>query len=75
MPGISGVDLAIQMRAQCPNCKILLFQAKLRLRMPYPTFTAASSLENGPPLGNALVALAARESGTDGQKSHGRQLH
>ena len=25
MPGISGVDLAIQMRAQYPNCKILLF--------------------------------------------------
>jgi CheY-like chemotaxis protein len=25
MPGISGIDLAIQMRAQYPNCKILLF--------------------------------------------------
>jgi DNA-binding NtrC family response regulator len=25
MPGISGMDLAIQMRAQYPNCKILLF--------------------------------------------------
>jgi hypothetical protein len=25
MPGISGIELAIQMRAQYPNCKILLF--------------------------------------------------
>jgi CheY-like chemotaxis protein len=25
MPGISGIDLAIQMRAQYPTCKILLF--------------------------------------------------
>jgi DNA-binding NtrC family response regulator len=25
MPDISGVDLVIQMRAQYPNCKILLF--------------------------------------------------
>jgi FixJ family two-component response regulator len=25
MPGISGVDLAIQLRAQYPTCKILLF--------------------------------------------------
>ena len=25
MPGISGVDLAIQIKAQCPECKILLF--------------------------------------------------
>jgi CheY-like chemotaxis protein len=25
MPGISGIDLAIKMKAQCPKCKILLF--------------------------------------------------
>jgi CheY-like chemotaxis protein len=25
MPGISGVDLAIQIRAQCSTCKVLLF--------------------------------------------------
>jgi CheY-like chemotaxis protein len=28
MPGISGVDLAIQMRARYPNCKILLFSGR-----------------------------------------------
>jgi DNA-binding NtrC family response regulator len=28
MPGISGVDLAIQIRAQYPNCKILLFSGQ-----------------------------------------------
>jgi DNA-binding NtrC family response regulator len=28
MPGISGVDLAIKMRAQYPNCKILLFSGQ-----------------------------------------------
>jgi DNA-binding NtrC family response regulator len=28
MPDISGVDLAIQMRAQYPNCKILLFSGQ-----------------------------------------------
>jgi DNA-binding response OmpR family regulator len=28
MPGISGVDLAIQMRAQNPDCKILLFSGQ-----------------------------------------------
>ena len=28
MPGISGIELAIQMRAQCPNCKILLFSGQ-----------------------------------------------
>jgi DNA-binding response OmpR family regulator len=28
MPGLSGVDLAIQMRAQCPECKILLFSGQ-----------------------------------------------
>jgi CheY-like chemotaxis protein len=28
MPGVSGVDLAIQMRAQYPNCKILLFSGQ-----------------------------------------------
>jgi CheY-like chemotaxis protein len=28
MPGISGVDLAIQMRGQYPTCKILLFSGQ-----------------------------------------------
>jgi CheY-like chemotaxis protein len=28
MPGISGIELAIQMKAQCPNCKILLFSGQ-----------------------------------------------
>ncbi len=28
MPGISGVELAIQMREQHPNCKILLFSGQ-----------------------------------------------
>jgi CheY-like chemotaxis protein len=28
MPGISGIELAIQMRAQNPNCKILLFSGQ-----------------------------------------------
>jgi DNA-binding NtrC family response regulator len=28
MPDISGLDLAIQMRAQYPNCKILLFSGQ-----------------------------------------------
>ena len=28
MPGISGVELAIQMRVQHPNCKILLFSGQ-----------------------------------------------
>ena len=28
MPGLSGVDLAIQMRAQYPTCKILLFSGQ-----------------------------------------------
>jgi CheY-like chemotaxis protein len=28
MPGISGIDLAIQVRAQYPNCKILLFSGQ-----------------------------------------------
>jgi DNA-binding response OmpR family regulator len=28
MPGISGIDLAVQMRAQNPNCKILLFSGQ-----------------------------------------------
>jgi CheY-like chemotaxis protein len=38
MPGFSGVDLAIQIKAQCPACKILLFQdrrpTEIYLRMP-----------------------------------------
>ena len=28
MPGLSGIDLAIQIRAQHPNCKILLFSGQ-----------------------------------------------
>jgi FixJ family two-component response regulator len=28
MPGLSGIDLAIQMRAQYPKCKILLFSGQ-----------------------------------------------
>jgi CheY-like chemotaxis protein len=28
MPGISGIDLAIQMKAQYPGCKILLFSGQ-----------------------------------------------
>jgi CheY-like chemotaxis protein len=28
MPGISGIELAIQMRAQFPTCKILLFSGQ-----------------------------------------------
>jgi CheY-like chemotaxis protein len=28
MPGISGIELAIQMRAQYPKCKILLFSGQ-----------------------------------------------
>ena len=29
MPGLSGVDLAIQMKAQYPRCKVLLFSGQL----------------------------------------------
>lgn len=32
MPGISGVDLAIQMKAQYPQCKILLFSGQAATR-------------------------------------------
>jgi len=28
MPGLSGIDLAIQVRALCPRCKILLFSGQ-----------------------------------------------
>jgi DNA-binding NtrC family response regulator len=28
MPGLSGVDLAIQIRAECPECRILLFSGQ-----------------------------------------------
>jgi CheY-like chemotaxis protein len=28
MPGISGVDLAIQFKAECPACQILLFSGQ-----------------------------------------------
>jgi DNA-binding NtrC family response regulator len=28
MPGISGIDLAIQMRGQYPSCKVLLFSGR-----------------------------------------------
>ena len=30
MPQLSGVDLAIRMREQCPTCKILLFSGQTR---------------------------------------------
>ena len=29
MPGLSGIDLAIQMKAQYPTCKILLFSGQV----------------------------------------------
>jgi len=29
MPQLSGVDLAIQIQKQCPNCKVLLFSGQL----------------------------------------------
>ena len=32
MRGLSGVDLAIQMKAQCPECKILLFSGQATTR-------------------------------------------
>jgi DNA-binding NtrC family response regulator len=32
MPGISGIDLAIQMKAQYPACKILLFSGQAATR-------------------------------------------
>jgi CheY-like chemotaxis protein len=32
MPGISGIDLAIQMKAQYPDCKILLFSGQAATR-------------------------------------------
>ena len=28
MPVLSGIDLAIQMRRQCPDCKVLLFSVE-----------------------------------------------
>ncbi|MGD0831177.1 MAG: response regulator [Terracidiphilus sp.] len=28
MPGFSGIELAIQIKEQCPNCKILLFSGQ-----------------------------------------------
>jgi DNA-binding NtrC family response regulator len=28
MPGFSGVDLAIQIKAECPQCKVLLFSGQ-----------------------------------------------
>jgi DNA-binding NtrC family response regulator len=28
MPGISGIDLAMRIKAQCPDCKILLFSGQ-----------------------------------------------
>jgi DNA-binding NtrC family response regulator len=28
MPGLSGVDLAIQIEAECPECKVLLFSGQ-----------------------------------------------
>jgi FixJ family two-component response regulator len=32
MPGLSGVDLAIQISAECPDCKILLFSGQATTR-------------------------------------------
>jgi CheY-like chemotaxis protein len=32
MPGLSGVDLAIQIKAQCPACKVLLFSGQATTR-------------------------------------------
>jgi DNA-binding NtrC family response regulator len=32
MPGISGIDLAIQMKSQYPECKILLFSGQAATR-------------------------------------------
>jgi hypothetical protein len=32
IPGLSGIDLAIQLRKYCPDCKVLLFPA----RQPVP---------------------------------------
>jgi CheY-like chemotaxis protein len=31
MPGLSGVDLAIKIRAECPECRILLFSGQARI--------------------------------------------
>ena len=28
MPGLSGIDLAIQLKKRCPNCKVLLFSGQ-----------------------------------------------
>ena len=28
MPGLSGIDLAIQLQKRCPNCKVLLFSGQ-----------------------------------------------
>jgi FixJ family two-component response regulator len=28
MPSLSGIDLAIQLRERCPNCKVLLFSGQ-----------------------------------------------
>ncbi|AXC15027.1 Chemotaxis regulator - transmits chemoreceptor signals to flagelllar motor components CheY [Acidisarcina polymorpha] len=30
MPGLSGIDLAIQIKALCPKCKVLLFSGQAR---------------------------------------------
>lgn len=32
MPDISGIDLAIQIRAECPECKVLLFSGQAATR-------------------------------------------
>ena len=32
MPGLSGVDLAIQVKTECPACKILLFSGRASTR-------------------------------------------
>jgi DNA-binding NtrC family response regulator len=28
MPGLSGIDLAVQLRERCPNCNVLLFSGQ-----------------------------------------------
>jgi CheY-like chemotaxis protein len=48
MPGLSGVDLAIQMKADCPACKILLFSGKA---------TTQDLLEDAPGQGQVIQLL------------------
>ena len=47
MPQLSGIDLAIQVRESCPNCKVLLFSDKPRPPIywmpPVPTAITSNS--------------------------------